>query len=371
MRLLFVSHSAELAGAERALIELSREACRRGHEVHIVLPSDGPLSSALRHVGVTAVTTTPLHRWMSRRGRGLVGILRLLQCLTDLPRLALAMHAIRPDVVVVNSSVVPAPMFIGYLRRLPTLVVIRESLVTNPTLQSAISKRRIVSLINGWATTTVAVSAFVASQCAAPHVIHSPVRPIARSSRTGTERTLNAVYLGSISADKRPGDAVDAVDLAVGRGADIRLRIYGAGDKRDVEQLTQRIQAASASEQIIYCGEADGPASALAEADLLLMTSMNEAFGRVTIEALMAGVPVVGYDTGGTHEILIGGGGVLVPPSSIELAEALGRIWSDRGEMSRLRVQAQEAGSRWASAHAERQMLDLVETLDAAVPTGG
>ena len=41
--------------------------------------------------------------------------------------------------------------------------------------------------------------------------------------------------------------------------------------------------------------------------DVEIVCSKREAFGRVTVEAMLAGLPVVGSNTGGTPELIVDG----------------------------------------------------------------
>src|SRR5699024_10686887 len=55
---------------------------------------------------------------------------------------------------------------------------------------------------------------------------------------------------------------------------------------------------------ISFEGYRDDRQNVWSETDIALVTSSAEAFGRVTVEAMMAGALVIGADTMGTKEIL-------------------------------------------------------------------
>lgn len=361
--MLFVSHSCQLAGAERSLIELVREAQRRTHEVQVFVPRKGPLQDTLWNLLGVRATVVPMHWWMSGRGRGLVGLVRLGQCLLELPIVAFSIWRARPDVVVVNTSMTPAAMLAASLSPASTLILVRESLLTNPSLASILSKRTILSLMHRWADQIVAVSSYVAGQCGTDLVIHSGVRGFATTKVTGPKGVLRAVFLGSLTPDKCPGEAVESVRLAREAGVDVRLRIYGGGTRQEVEQLHRDIFASQTGGHITYQGKVNGPGTAFQDADVLLMTSRNEAFGRVSVEALIAGVPVVGYDTGGTREILARGGGALVAPEPSAMAEVLVSLCRDPDWLSAIAEEADESGKLWIEKQSEKQMIDAVEAV--------
>jgi len=76
-----------------------------------------------------------------------------------------------------------------------------------------------------------------------------------------------------------------------------------------------------------------------AQADVFVMPSLMEAFGVVFLEAMAAGLPVIGTRVGGIPELIEDGrNGLLVEPADpVGLAEALQRLLHDRALQDRLR----------------------------------
>jgi glycosyltransferase involved in cell wall biosynthesis len=90
---------------------------------------------------------------------------------------------------------------------------------------------------------------------------------------------------------------IPALGLIVG-GAERRRAGYAG-------ELAQAITAAGLDEQLRLVGHRDDLREVMAVSQAVLsITREPEAFGRTTLEALALGVPVAGYDHGGTGEIL-------------------------------------------------------------------
>jgi glycosyltransferase involved in cell wall biosynthesis len=85
------------------------------------------------------------------------------------------------------------------------------------------------------------------------------------------------------------------------------------------------------------------------EATVLVLPSRSEGLGRVIIEALCRGRPVVGSRVGGIADLLEDGvNGVLVEPGDTEaLAEALVRVLSNRTLVERLAEAARASVDPW------------------------
>jgi glycosyltransferase involved in cell wall biosynthesis len=79
-------------------------------------------------------------------------------------------------------------------------------------------------------------------------------------------------------------------------------------------------------------GVATSPQAALSQSGLLVLPSLAEGFGLVLIEAMAAGVPVVGTDVPGIRDVIRQDQtGLLAKPADpISLAACIGRIVRDR-----------------------------------------
>jgi glycosyltransferase involved in cell wall biosynthesis len=126
--------------------------------------------------------------------------------------------------------------------------------------------------------------------------------------------------------------------------------VVGALDRNPpfVEGLRRSAAAAGLSDRICFAGPRVGDElrREYHAADVLVLPSRLEAYGMVVTEALAAGLPVVATDVGGVPEALgstaDGLPGLLVPPDSDALREALGTWLRDAGLRERLRRAAHE-----------------------------
>ncbi|WP_192498624.1 glycosyltransferase family 4 protein [Ornithinimicrobium pratense] len=277
---------------------------------------------------------------------GVVGALKLAHGLLQSIGWARFVARLNPDRVYVMSTVCPAPMLGTRLAGRPLVVFLSESVSSNPTLRSVVPKWVIIALVKRWADVTVAVSTYAASQWRGATIIEPPevmdpdkaLPDVVHGERPATP--LEMVMLGTMSAEKGQLDAVRAVGLAVDGGVPLQLTFYGDADRVGLRALEQLISQLHLDEVVRHRGSTTTPMTVLAQADLSVVCSRNEAYGRITAESLLAGTPVVGYALGGTVEILSHGGGVLVPPAPAHLATAMATIATDPGKYVELRAAA-------------------------------
>ena len=85
------------------------------------------------------------------------------------------------------------------------------------------------------------------------------------------------------------------------------------------------------ADRVIWTGYREDIPELLRLCDLFVLPSVNEPFGRVLIEAMATGKPVIGTNSGGVPEIIVDGEtGLLVPSNSpTVLAEAIEEMLSD------------------------------------------
>ncbi|WP_166791744.1 glycosyltransferase [Cryobacterium frigoriphilum] len=348
MKILLVSHSPDLVGAERSLLSLAQELVERGHQVSVAVPEDGQLSSQLllAYPGVVRVINIQTHSWMGPRQFGIIGLARLGQCAMDLVEYLRLLRRSQFDLVVVNTGVTPAPLLSAKIAHVPVVTIVRESLQTNPSLRSFLPRRLIRALIARWSTSVVCVSEYIRQQFGHASVVRYPQLSThflkqletAESGNAGSSE-LRAVIIGTVNQEKGQLDAVAAVVNARETGASVRLDIYGPASDRQRICLHSEIERLGAQDYVQYHGEIPETFSVFLESDISLVCSKNEAFGKVTVESILVGTPVVAYARGGTVEILAAGGGCLVEPTVAALTSAIVDACRDRELIQRWRIE--------------------------------
>lgn len=145
------------------------------------------------------------------------------------------------------------------------------------------------------------------------------------------QRPFIVGYLGRLIEAKGILDLVEALAELPGR---VRLRLVGSGQLRPrIEQRAQELNVAARVEILPTVGSTDVP-GVLRRLDVLALPShttanWKEQFGRVIIEAMSCGVPVVGSSSGEIPNV-IGDAGLVVPEQNIAaLRDALLRLLHD------------------------------------------
>lgn len=180
-------------------------------------------------------------------------------------------------------------------------------------------------------------------------------------AETGWSGEKVAGWAGRLTAIKDCGTFLRAAGLIGAMYPDARFLVAGDGEERNA--LEQLAGESGLDGKVRFLGNRGDMPSVMAAMDVFVLSSRNEGFGRVLVEAMAAGVPVVATDVGGVAEVVEDGvSGLLVPPGDPEcLAEAMRRLFEDEFLRNRLR----ENGRMRAWAYDTRQMVDSYEDMYA------
>jgi len=107
------------------------------------------------------------------------------------------------------------------------------------------------------------------------------------------------LWVGRFEREKNPALAIHALASARAKGHDVGLVMLGTGQLD--KELHELAQALGVGEWVEFAGWQE-PAEFLGMADLALVTSQYEGYGRQIVEALAAGVPVLSTDVGVARE---------------------------------------------------------------------
>ena len=123
----------------------------------------------------------------------------------------------------------------------------------------------------------------------------------ARQNRT---QAFTFAIIGAIRPSKGQYEAIQAFSQVVAQNSAVRLLIVGDGEKEYVAMCKGLVDTYGIAEKVEFYGYKPDPYKAMFAADAILMCSQNEGMGRVTVEAMSACRPVIGFDQAGTSELI-------------------------------------------------------------------
>jgi len=160
---------------------------------------------------------------------------------------------------------------------------------------------------------------------------------------------IRIVIVGNFIRNKGQYQAVDAVcSLPIAIRKNVKLDIVG-GVKQSIRKRIQKAFARAGVENNIgFVGHSDEVYKLLQRYHVGLMCSKMEAFGRVTVEYMHAGLAVIATNSGANPELIENGVDGLLYDGSVtsELAKNITKLYHDR----QLMIRIAENGYKKASA---------------------
>lgn len=151
-------------------------------------------------------------------------------------------------------------------------------------------------------------------------------KTIARRELGLSENETYILFVGRMTAIKRPDRLLDSLEELVRRKVDIQVLV--AGDGELLAGLRDR--ATGAGLPITFLGWRSDIPKLIAASDIAILTSDNEAVPLTLIEASMAGLPLVSTNVGSVSDVLVNDlNGYLVDSEPAALADALQKLAID------------------------------------------
>ena len=362
-KVLFLDQTGQLGGAELMLLDI---VAGRAADSEVILFQDGEFRPALEKIGVkTHLVSLSEDASAISKQTGLISIVK------SIPRLLvmvirIADHARRFDVVYANTAkalIIGGPA--AFLARRPLVFHLHD--IISDTHFSALNRWALITTSNLCASSVIAnslatQSAFVVSGGNASRCIVIPngfdlTTPSAASADARSLRTDLHV----------PDDAwviLMAGRLAFWKGQHVLLKalkqvphahvvflgdaLFTEEDRAYAQQLRDTATERSLAGRVHFAGFHKKTAPFFAMADAVVHASVYaEPFGRVIVEGMLAGKPVIATRAGGAAEILSHGQtGLLIESNDANvLSQALLRL-KDNPEFAKRLASAAEDHAR-------------------------
>ena len=362
-RILFVSHSGDLYGAERSLLTLLRGLLKTGkYELMVFAPHEGALTKTLGDEGI-AFRVLPFARWIGLRYHFITRYARRLKNRWYLPALIRAAEQWNPDIIYTNTIATPVgaimagklsarPCHIWHARELPgnkelgfglfdmgshssyrliaqtadrlicnsqflynKLKALLEDESGNGGKSGSNPEMPMEVILNGFEITKHQPedreghrdkrSEGHSDEHSEGHSDeHSEGHSEERSFERSSGKTIRLIMAGGISPVKNYEEAIEGIRRLSDTGYSVNLDIYGSGSPCYLKKVKNQVSGAKLDHRVRFMGYTDDISSELARADMLLITSRMETFGRTAVEAMLAGCPVISSDSGALPEII-------------------------------------------------------------------
>jgi glycosyltransferase involved in cell wall biosynthesis len=380
LKICFISNCPRIGGAERVLLETIDVLSERGVECRVLLPARGAFADELSRRGIshTVVHSASLTctgrptAWQRLKAAVRFGIATL--------SVAREIAISRCDKVYSNTVTVGHGAVAAQLLGRNHIWHLHEFGEEDHGFQFYFGETFSCKTIGAFSTVCIAVSNALAAKYRpfigpsklvvvypSMHLELERVAATVRAAETLPARNgqFRCIIVGGLCAGKRQEDAIRAFSLLQKDNVHADLVIVGESENAEYfAQLNRAIRENNLGERVFFTGVVRDARPFIQESDVLLVCSRSEAFGRVTIEAMLAGKPVIGSAAGATPELVQDGfsGMIYRVADAAALAENIRFLYHNRDAGRRFG----ENGKEWAQSRftKERYSDELGAVLD-------
>lgn len=320
-KILLLSHVSDLrGGAEKSLLQIALELKKRNLDPCVIVPLQGTIQKELQANKIrTEVLGSDMPWWIygpagfPTRAQD-VSYRSYSDCDNIIDKLVIIIRK-HPSLklTVTNTSVVPWLAYASAITGIRHAWMLREFVGNSNPISVSIGSDQFAATVNAFSEKVFVNSyamkeyyerllnkndidvIYPAVQYTKPKSVPSPYR----------QSALKLVLVGQLAPHKDQMCAIKAVKHLKDWGYDIQLTLIGAEEHKDyTKSIKKLVDQLKINDDIIFLGFMERPQDIVQYADIALVTSSHEPFGRVTIEAMLQGKTVIGAASDGTKEIL-------------------------------------------------------------------
>ncbi len=373
-KILWLSHEVDLGGANKCLAEQIQILYKAGYHVEVIVLRKGSFAAHIEPY-VKGIHEVYFYSWVLDLGKKISPFVfwkRVLRNVAAALQIWWLLLKLRPDYVATNTTTIPAAALASRLAFRKHIWFLHEFGEEDHGYQMFCGFKRGARLINWLSQKVVFNSEAVRRKYASivppskQFIAHNPVilpegtEAVALSGKNRPDE-LQCVILGQIAPSKNQLEALEAIRLLRDDGVHIRLKIAGniVNEQYHVA-IKEFIVLHRLEDNVDLLQYTERPLDLLRAADFYLMCSRMEAFGRVSVEALKLGVPVIAADSGGSPEIVKDGvnGYLYQPGKATDLAQKMLRFGVERELFDRREI-ARDARLAFNEQRTLQQLKDI------------
>lgn len=311
MNICYVAHESNLTGANQSLLDILSCTKEYGIKPFVIIPREGPIEQELIKNNIDYQVVMYRHDIKSSYIRNLFKIIMNKIAVYKIKRLIKNKEI---DILHNNSFLTSVGMIAAYKSKIPYVCHIRDFGKEDHNMEFINEDMLFNYAIKS--NKVIAISKAVYNKFTKKipegniRIIYNGVNLLKykfaeRNILNG--KVIKLLLAGRICEGKGQLEAVKAIEYLVNKGkTDIELYIVGDGVKGELYQdnLIEYIKNRKLEKYIKIMPFMNDLSKMRKMCDIGLVCSVNEAFGRVTIESMLASQLVIGANTGGTLELI-------------------------------------------------------------------
>ncbi|WP_313630833.1 glycosyltransferase family 4 protein [Enterococcus devriesei] len=312
INVLLIAHLSDLSGANRALLELADEIKKNySQKINLIvtIPKKGDLGIELNNIGIEYKIVYS-GTWAAINSEN-----KLKKCIKKIlnksaeKKIKKIIVDNQIDVVHFNSTVYGVGAETCLKLQIPYIFHLRE--MAKETFEMRFYNEEVSMELIEKSYVTISISEMIKKHYENILKLKKNILVydgLPKTKNNYVKRSFsqpNILLVGAISPDKGQLEALKSLRLIKNRVPNVKLTIIGKNiDMAYKRKIDDFIYKNNLENNVLIKGFSNNIKKYREENDFVFVTSVNEAFGRVTVEAFASGQIVIGANTGGTSEII-------------------------------------------------------------------
>lgn len=346
MKVLIIGTDSSKSGASLSMVVLAEKAKQKGIEIRIVIPTKGPLEEELNQRALEYYIVKS-YNWIVSNQTSLdlskrlkIGIKQIINIVAE-RKIEKIIKEYEPDIVHINTICSGVGAIAAYKAQKSVVWHIRE-FVEEDHGYTFWNKEKVYKLLSK-SSALIAISDSVYKKFSPifgrelMEIIYNGIdinKFYYETQHCFENKNIVNIYIGgSIAESKGQYLVIEAANyIKNNTNINFCVHIVGAGNEDYVHKLKNKVKDYSLCEKVIFEGFRNNMEEEWRKADIAVVASRAEAFGRVTVEAMLSNALVIGADSAGTAEIIsdMQTGILFESQNYVSLAEKI--IWATLNE---------------------------------------
>lgn len=316
MRVLFFTTYSDLYGANRSLLSIMKALKEDGSEVLLCIPKRGQMTEKMELLELP-FCVLPFYSgflYLKPQIKHLLVPFLAIWNLFIFPFIIFRGIKFNPDLVYSNSSLENLGIFVAKLFHRKHILHVREFMSKDYNsyfVFGSFLRRKFIGLSDGVIFVSNSVRDYIMkgfpfkiknkviyNGISFPSNSKMPIR------KTNFGKEINLGLIGIFDKAKGQIVAVDFFANLLQELPQAKLHLFGEKKCSYKGQLLKEISSRGLKDKVMLHGFVNDTGSMFNMIDFCVVFSRSEGFGRVTVEAMAHGVPVVGFDAAGTSELI-------------------------------------------------------------------
>lgn len=315
MKVVFISHDADLiGGAQWCLLDLLKglREKRSELEIYVVFPKEGGLIDAcLPYINGHKIIKQPFWLSFSTKKKSKIALCRKIIKASFLN--FCYFKRIKPDYVVTNTLAIPSGALGAKLGGYKHVWFVHEVPSDTEHMSFVFGEKSVMLLVDRLSVKLVVPSDYAKfyynNKCSI--LLYKIVRIWQAVEIEGQSNNIcrqdyryTLAMIGSFDPNKGQLELLEAIKELCVKGLDLHCYLVGSDDGSYSQLVSEYVESHCLKQHVTIIPYTMTPLNYFYLSDVALVCSKSESFGRVTVEALKCGIPVIASNVGANPELI-------------------------------------------------------------------